>query len=116
MEKIDLLTGEKFVAKRRNQKFSNPKNRIAYNNKKAAKIRDAKAFIDKPSHKTYMSVKKIMGNDNEKMVNKWFLQGAGIDFKSFNHYHLYKGRTYPCVYEYMFIPIKDTHNFKIIKL
>lgn len=116
MEKIDLLTGEKFEAKRRNQKFSNPKNRIAYNNKKAAEVRNDKAFLDKPAHQTYMAIKKIMVRRSFKIVNRFYLEGAGVDFKSFNHYVLYEGRTHPCIYEYMFIKKKDSDNYKIIKL
>ncbi len=116
MEKIDLLTGEKFEAKRRNQKFSNPKNRIAYNNKKAAEVRNDKAFIDKPAHQTYMAIKKIMERRSSKIVNRFYLEGSGVDFESMNHYELYEGRAHPCIYEYMFIKIKDTDNYKIRRL
>lgn len=35
--KNDLLTGERFVPKRKNQKFANSKNQVKYNNRKKKK-------------------------------------------------------------------------------
>ena len=38
LNKVDPLTGEKFIAKRANQRFASAKNKIRYNNRKNAEI------------------------------------------------------------------------------
>lgn len=64
-QKKDLLTGELFIPKRKNQKFANSANQIKYNNKKNAlskkKKAEPKPLFD-PSKKTvldYPSLNRI---------------------------------------------------------
>jgi hypothetical protein len=52
-QKIDLLTGEKFIPKRINQRFASPINRIRFHNRQAKKIRLDKSHVDKPLHDNY---------------------------------------------------------------
>jgi len=48
MYRKDMLTGERFIPKRRNQKFESANNRIHFNNQKSADIKMKKSYIDKP--------------------------------------------------------------------
>ncbi len=44
-EKNDLLTGERFTPKRKNQKFANSKNQVRFNNRKKKKVAIKSATI-----------------------------------------------------------------------
>ena len=107
MEKIDPFTNEKFTPKRRNQKFASRKNQIAYNNKIAQKIRDAKKFADKPLNNNRKVLSKILGSKDEKTFSEDYLLGAGLDFRFFSQSGTYKGQTIQMMYDYGLIKNDD---------
>lgn len=110
----DPLTGEEFTPKKISQRFATPQNRIKYNNQKANKQREERAFIDKPLHKNHNILKEILGKRNEKIFHSEFLLGKGFDFKLFTNYDKWKGKNIHCIYEFMIIPQSDD-QIKILK-
>jgi len=113
----DFLTGELFEPKKSNQHFSCRANQIRYNNLLAKKKRSKKAPYDIPLDKNRTILKRILGNQEEVVKSRDFLEGAGYNFK----YHQYqiiidklKGITAKGIYEYLIIYM-DNNNYKIKK-
>ena len=103
----DLLTGERFLPKRRNQKFESAKNRIKYNNAKALQIRANKENIDKPLKQNYKLLTELIKPDEVKTYSKEYLTGKGYNFSVFTHYDNYKGKNCLCIYNFILIDILD---------
>lgn len=114
MQKTDLLTGEQFLPKRRNQRFLSSQNRIKFHNIKAAEIRIAKSFIDKPLHLNYRILNSIMKGKNETFFHKQFLLGKGFYFGVQTHIENYKGKNCIAVYNYIVIP-HENDQIKIVR-
>ena len=119
MEQIirkDLLTGEDFFPKKISQRFACPENRIKHGNLKASRIRQGRAFFDKPIHKNHKIIIEIYVEAGENIFNIDWMEGKGFRFDATNHKVIYKGKYRDCVYEFMIILIENTNNIKIIKL
>ena len=88
IEKIDPLTGERFIALRSNQVFATEENRIRFNNEKAKEIRIEKSFVDKPLHKNLLILTELMEGKLESIFHE--------------------------IYNYLIMRI-DSENIKIVK-
>ena len=108
METIsDLLTGEKFIPSRINQRFQNPKNRVLYYNKKAKKIRLTKSIHDKPLHKNYMILLELLDRKNEVVFTKDYLLGKGYSFCVYTHIHDYNGKSCYAIYNFFMFSLEN---------
>ena len=103
----DLLTGERFRPKRRNQKFETSNNRIMYNNNKAHQIRTDKENIDKPLSQNYKILTELIKPNEVKTYSKEFLSGKGYNFSVFTHHDNYKGKICFSIYSFILIDIQD---------
>ena len=115
MKAIDPLTGEEFEKKKKSQRFACPANRKKYNNQKAIKLRESRAFLDKHVHKNHLILREIYIDRKENIFNKFWLEGKGFRFDATNHDTIYQNKVERCVYEYILIAIKKTDNIKIVK-
>jgi hypothetical protein len=104
---IDLLTGEKFVPNRVNQRFQNPKNRVLYYNKKAKKIRHMKSIYDKPLHKDYMILLELLDSKKEVVFSKDYLLGKGYSFGVYTHIENYNGKSCYAIYDFLIITLTN---------
>ena len=112
--KSDLLTGEKFTPKRRNQKFASAKNRIAFNNNKAFELRDSKAFVDKPLKENHRILINLLKPKETKSFSKEFLKGKGYNTSVFSHYESYDNKSCHAVYQFVLIDFTSSNpNLKI---
>ena len=109
--RTDPQTGERFIAKRANQKFARPENRIKYNNDATNALRKEREYINKPIHIAHVKLVKLMLGKNVAEFSFDYMEGADIVFKVFTHYELYRGLLRPAIFE--FIVIIDEPNKKI---
>ena len=114
MTKIDLLTGEEFFAKRINQNFATPQNRIKYYNNKASEFRRSIAYINKPLKINAMLLNELMRNKKSNIFHKEFLKGKGFNFSVQTHIEKYQGERYYAVYNYLIITL-DNNRIKILR-
>lgn len=112
--KTDPYSGEKFVPKRYNQKFSCKKNQIAYNNYKAMKKRHEKAPFDKVLESNRKILSSILSNVQSKEVSRDYLLGAGFNFNLFNGSFHVNGVSYQTIYNYA-ITLLEGGMYKLIK-
>jgi len=115
--RIDPLTGEEFEPKRINQRFAKPANRIKYNNLKASKLRQERAFFDKPCQRSHSVFKSLYDPESDNIHHKQFLMGKGADFTAWNHLvDTLDYKNLPAYYDYAIRRIPGTDNYEIIKL
>lgn len=114
--RIDPLTGEEFVPKKKSQRFANPVNRIKYNNKRASELKQERAFFDKACHKSHIALKSLYIPNGNNIYNMYFLEGKGVDFKTYNHIEETKLGMLPAFYEFAIRQIPNTDNFQILKI
>lgn len=114
--KTDPLTEEKFIPKKISQKFASQANRIKYNNTKAAKLRQERAFFDGPCQKSHRVLKSLFEIDSTKPHNMHFLNGKGVDFTASNHQANTNFGKLPAYYNYALRNIPNTDLYQIIKL
>lgn len=112
--KLDLLTGEEFIPKRSTQKFANAKNRIAYNNLNATKLRQSTSHINKPLHLNLRILNELMKNKKEAIFHEQFLLGKGFSFIVRTHTEVFNGEDICAIYQYIILPLEN-EQFKIIK-
>lgn len=105
-----------FIPKRTNQIFANNKYRIAYNNKKNNDKRKLLAEFNNPMKKCFEILLEILKGQNEKIVHKEFLRGAGFNFAVFTHFYMNKETKKACyaLYHVHYYKMDDNH-YKIIK-
>jgi|LauGreDrversion4_2_1035121.scaffolds.fasta_scaffold25322_3 hypothetical protein len=115
LKRKDPYTGEEFIAKRANQKFVRPENRIKFNNDAANELRKQREYINKPIHIAHVKVIKLMDGRNEAEFSIDFLRGYGLNFNVFNHYVLYNGIQCPAIFEFVFIIDKINKKVRIIR-
>ena len=111
LKRKDPYTGEEFIAKRENQRFACPENRIKFNNDAANELRRERENINKPIHNAHIKLRKLMVDRNEVEFSFDYMDGAEIAFKAFTHFELYRGLLRPAIFE--FILIIDEPNKKI---
>jgi hypothetical protein len=118
MEKLtDPLTKQLFVPKRRNQRFANRQNQIAYNNMIARKDRMAIKAIDTILKRNRKILKNLLGQRLEFVVRKERLLSLGYNFIFHTHRMMVNenDKKYAdCVYEYVLARIIND-NFKITR-
>jgi len=107
IRRTDPLTGEKFFAKRINQTFATPANRIKFHNSQANELRKETSVIDKVIKRTHKLIRQLMGNKSEAEFSKDYLDGYGVNLDAFNHLVAIKGVNYPAVYEFVIIVVND---------
>ena len=115
IERKDPHTGETFQARRRNQIFAVSKNRIDYNNQKAALIREERQKLDRALRKNFIVLKEVVGNEKEVTCHRMFLLGRGFSFSVSTHAAEYNGEPRWSVYSFAWIPLPND-QIKIIKL
>ena len=115
MKIIDPLTKQEFFPKKISQKYACPANRIKHNNLKASKLRQERAFLDKPVNKNHLVLREIYIDGEDNIFNSLWMEGKGFRFDATNHQEEYEGILRNCVYEFILIEIKDTEYIKIIK-
>jgi len=115
MYAIDPLTKEKFIPKRRNQKFSKRENQIVFNNNKAYKKRQEKAPFDNILESNRKILNQILGDEHKKECTLDYLLGAGFNFQFFNRSFERNGKTYQCVYYVAITPIENK-KYQLIRL
>lgn len=109
----DPLTGEKFFAKRVNQKFATPANRIKFHNSQANELRKETSVINNAIIKTHRLYKILMGDKMEAVFPYEFLKGYGINLSVFNHLVKINGAKHQAIHEFVIILI-DENSVKII--
>ncbi|MCK8480951.1 hypothetical protein [Psychroserpens algicola] len=115
-KRICPYSGVEFAPKRTNQVFANDRYRIAYHNQKNNSKRKRLASINKPLLKNYDILNQILGDEQEKIVHKEYLRGAGFSFSVFTHLHNdpNKDKYYYAIYDFYYINL-DENYYKIIK-
>jgi hypothetical protein len=115
-KRICPYSGVEFVPKRTNQVFSNDKYRIAHNNQKSNSKRKRLSAINKPLLKNYDILNLIIGHEQEKVVHKEYLRGAGFSFSVFTHLHKDENmdKLYYALYNFYYVKVDDNF-YKIIK-
>ncbi len=114
MIKKDLLTGDDFEAKRINQKFANPHNRIRYYNRKANELRHKTANVNKQLHMNLRILNELTFNNNELVVHKQYLLGKGFSFEVLTHLEIYEKLNRFAIYNYTILSLEN-EQIKIIK-
>ena len=102
-QKTDLFTGQKFIPKRKNQKFATSQNRIAYNNNKAFLDKESRAFIDKPLKQNHKILLKLLKAGETKTFSKEYLDGAGFNTGVVSHYENFNTKSCPALYNFVLI-------------
>ena len=74
-----------FIPKRENQIFASANYRIAYNNKLNNAFRKKLNIINKELIKNYKLLDKLLAEQKEITINKYYLRGGGFSFKTFTH-------------------------------
>lgn len=105
MKRQDAFTGQEFYARRINQRFKCPENRIKYHNRKATKIRHSVAHINTPLKNNLTILNDLMAEGTTKKFHKQYLLGRGFNFKVLTHYKKVSGTDLPCVYHYAIHPV-----------
>ncbi|MEY4963326.1 MAG: hypothetical protein RLZZ323_645 [Bacteroidota bacterium] len=114
--KKDLLTGEEFVAKRANQRFARPANRIKFYNRKASILNQERAFFDKPCKKSELALRTLYNRKSDNIFHKEFLRGKGVNFRAYNHIEEINNERIICYYGYALRKVPDSDNYQILKL
>ena len=114
MTRKDLLTGEAFLPKRINQKFTNAKNRITYHNKKANELRQSVSYINKPLHINVRILNEIMKSKKEATFHKQYLLGKGFSVNVHTHFEEFNGVSQFAIYQYIIVR-GENQNIKIIR-
>lgn len=115
--KRDPLTGENFAAKRSNQRFATPANRIKFYNKKASILNKERAFFDKPCKESELVLRTLYNPKSKNIYNRYFLEGRGLRFDAYNRIVPTKsGVKLYAYYNYAIRIIPDTDKVEIIKL
>lgn len=112
----DPLTGEEFVAKKSSQRFASPANRIKFNNRQAAKLNKARAFIDYPCKHSHRVLMSLYDPKSKNIHNRYKLEGKGIRFDAFNRIVNTKYGRLHAYYDYAIRIIPNTNDIEIIKL
>jgi very-short-patch-repair endonuclease len=113
MTRKDLLTGEQFLPKRINQKFTSANNRITYHNKKANELRQSVAYINKPLHTNIRILNEIMKGKKDSIFHKQFLLGKGFSVGVHTHIVEFDGKNHYAIYNYIIISLGN-EQIKII--
>ena len=114
LTKKDPLTGETFLPKRMNQRFSSASNRKKYNNQQANAIRKKRAIIYGPLNKTHLLLMKLMEGKNEATYSKEFLKGYGVELSLFNHIVSIDNIGHHAIFEFVLL-ILSNNNVKILR-
>ena len=116
--KIDPHTGEEFIPKRRNQIFANTTNKTAFNNHKAAKIREERALQTKDLNRNYEILKLILNDRNEKLVRHTTLNDLGFKYNCYHKYNKIDKQHIFNIYDIYFVNFEsnDIINTKIYKI
>lgn len=114
MKKIDPLTSEEFIAKKKSQRFATPENRIKYNNQLATDLRESRAIIDKKINLNHRILLKELDGKDEVILHEMYLEGRGFSFLVFNHIVEHQGVNRNCIYEFIIIILGNNH-IKIIR-
>jgi hypothetical protein len=104
-QKIDLLTGEKFIPKRINQRFASPINRIRFHNRQAKKIRLDKSHVDKPLHDNYFVLSRLLGRKSEAVFHPEYLKGKGVNLSYHTHVEEYDNKPRNAIYRFIIVVI-----------
>jgi hypothetical protein len=115
IERTDPLTGEIFIAKRNNQRFSKPQHRAIFHNRKANQLRRKLSTINEPLLRNYKVLVKILSSTKEKTLHRERLIGMGYNFAVFTNYQLYDERNRECIYGIIIIPLEN-NLVKIVML
>ena len=109
MEAIkDLLTGESFRPRRKNQKFKNPQNRIEYHNNKAYNENNYRAFISEPLKQNHKILMKLITEPNTlKRFSNDYLLGMGFNLSVLTHFEAYENKTLPALFNFIYIDLFD---------
>lgn len=116
LKRKDPYSGEEFIAKRVNQRFARPENRIKFNNDAATALRRERSFLDKHVHKNQLILREIFVEGNDNVFDNMWLLGKGLRSDATNHQVKYQGVVRNCVYEFIMVPIENTNKTKIVKL
>lgn len=114
MTKTDLLTGQKFEARRINQNFATPENRIKFYNQKANNLRHINSYVNKPLHANICILNELLAGKNEATFHKQFLSGKGFSFGVHTHYIEHNKITRIAIYQYIIIPLEND-QIKILR-
>ena len=110
----DPLTTEYFFKKRNNQKFASSKNRIAYHNRRANKLRKMMNNINRPLFVNNRILLEIMEGKPKSIFHKQFLLGKGFSFAVFTHYTDWEGAGRPSIYDFIIVSLND-EKVQVIK-
>lgn len=115
LPKKDPFTGETFIPHRSNQKFAKPENKMAYNNSKAKqRSKELKPFLDIINCNAKI-LSRVLGSENQVIVTKEFLRGAGFQFEYFTGTIWYNRSYYNRIYNFGFFAAAK-ENFIISRI
>lgn len=116
--KKDPYTGEEFVPRRRNQIFANNANKTAFNNGKAAKIREERALQTKDVNRNYEILKLILNDRSEKIVRYTTLNDSGFKYNCYHKFEEIENQNIFNIYDIYFENFESNNiiNTKIYKL
>lgn len=114
--KTDPLTGDKFVAKRANQRFATKENRIKFHNNQASILNQKRAFFDKPCKQSQILLQKLDGTKLDNKFHVEFLTGIGVHLDAYNHVKQKDAGDLFCYYDYALQKTDNPEFLKIIKL
>jgi hypothetical protein len=112
---IDPLTGEAFVPKKISQRFACPTNRIKYNNLKASKLKQDRAFMDKHTHKNHSILREIYIDNEVNTFNEMWLRGKGLCLYDAKCIYRSDDISEYQIYEYILIRTCGFYNIRVIK-
>lgn len=113
-ERRDPLTGEYFFPKRRNQRFANEKNRIAYHNRNQTALRDIKSETDRILEKNRQILQACLNGTKQTVAKVLDLQLRGFEFNYLTQVRIQDKQELRLVYNIAYYKIKSD-TIKIIK-
>lgn len=112
--RIDPLTKERFVPKRKNQVFANWKNRIDYHNFQKTVLTRKTAEIDGILKNNYKILLEIIQNENFKVITKDFLDSRGFNHFFITHLDEVNNQMCGCIYHFTLQRDDNTNSITII--
>ena len=113
--KIDPFTNKEFETVSSIKRFESKENQVAYNNQKARKEKQERAFVDDKIKHNHFVLSRLLGDKDEVIITEEHLKNVGFHFRVLTHFANKKGTIIMCVYNYCFIQLESNNEFKITK-
>ena len=111
--KTDPFTNKEFETVSKIKKFESKKNQVAFNNQKARKEKQERAFVDDKINHNLLVLSRLLGDKEEVIITEEHLKNAGFLFGVLTHFANIKGTIIMCIYNYCCIQLDSNNEFKI---